>query len=86
MAEATRANCPLTATFLQQAGAWSFLSGPQLASPLHAAMEAGHWCMVDMLVRDLGGCLYVPDGEGRLPKDMMPFDRRQQLEQVSQGH
>ncbi|KAK8383372.1 hypothetical protein O3P69_019031 [Scylla paramamosain] len=80
MTEAARTNCPITATFLQQAGAWPFFSGLQATSPLHAALKAGHWGMVDMLVRDLGGCVYVPDREGCLPIDLIPQEQQQQLE------
>lgn len=82
MVEAARANCPTTAAFLQQAGAWCFFSGSN-SSPLHAALEAKHWSLAKAFVRDLGGCIYIPDKYGRFPRDMMPIECREELEQVS---
>lgn len=82
MAKAVQANCPTTAAFLQQAGAWCFFSGSE-PSPLHAALETEHWSLAKTLVRDLKGCIYIPDREGRSPNDMMPPECRQELEQVT---
>ncbi|XP_063851977.1 ankyrin-1-like isoform X1 [Scylla paramamosain] len=81
LAKAAAANCPVTAAFLQSAGAWSFFTGTSGGSALHAAVEAGHQGMAELLIRDLGGCPYVPDAHGRLPLHMMTDKERQRLEQ-----
>ncbi|XP_045119413.1 uncharacterized protein LOC123509278 [Portunus trituberculatus] len=82
LAKAAAANCPLTASFLHSAGAWTFFSPTPGRSALHAALEAGHQGMAELLVRDLGACPYVPDSGGRLPLHIMTHEeRRKQLEQ-----
>ncbi|XP_063843963.1 uncharacterized protein LOC135090817 isoform X2 [Scylla paramamosain] len=81
LAKAAAANCPVTAAFLHRAGAWTFFTRTSGGSALHAAVEAGHQGMAEMLIRDLGGCLYMPDADGRLPVHMMTYEERQRLEQ-----
>ncbi|KAK8384171.1 hypothetical protein O3P69_009124 [Scylla paramamosain] len=81
MAKAAAANCPLTAAFLHRAGAWSFFSGSLGGSALHTSLEANHLGMAEILIRDLGGCLYVQDTHGRLPVHMMTNENRLKLEQ-----
>ncbi|XP_063887790.1 uncharacterized protein LOC135115206 [Scylla paramamosain] len=81
LAKAAAANCPVTAAFLQSAGAWPFFSQASGGSALHAALDAGHQAMAELLIRDLGGCPYVPDTHGRLPVHMMSDEKRQRLEQ-----
>ncbi|XP_045137009.1 uncharacterized protein LOC123519625 isoform X2 [Portunus trituberculatus] len=81
LAKATAANCPVTAAFLQKAGAWSFFSGTSGSSALHAALEAGHQGMAELLIRELGGCPYVLDTYGRLPIDLMTDEERRKLEE-----
>ncbi|KAK8373850.1 hypothetical protein O3P69_014165 [Scylla paramamosain] len=81
LAKAAAANCPVTAAFLQSAGAWPFFSQASGGSALHAALDAGHQTMAEALIRDLGGCPYVPDTHGRLPVHMMSDEERQRLEQ-----
>lgn len=79
---AARNNCPLTGTFLRLCGAMSFNRNNQGTTPLHAALEANHLSMARSIVRDLGGCLYVADSKGKFPVDLLPWDMRQQLEEV----
>ncbi|XP_045105084.1 ankyrin-1-like isoform X2 [Portunus trituberculatus] len=81
LAKAAAANCPLTASFLHSAGAWPFFSPASGSSALHAALDAGHQDMAELLVRDLGACPYVPDSGGRLPLHIMTDKEQQQLEQ-----
>ncbi|XP_063854970.1 serine/threonine-protein phosphatase 6 regulatory ankyrin repeat subunit B-like isoform X3 [Scylla paramamosain] len=86
LAKAAAANCPVTAAFLQSAGAWPFFSQASGGSALHAALDAGHQTMAEALIRDLGGCPYVPDTHGRLPVHMMSDEERQRLEQSHLSH
>ncbi|XP_045122024.1 ankyrin-2-like isoform X2 [Portunus trituberculatus] len=81
LAKAAGANCPVTATYLLRAGAWPFFSRGTSRSALHLALEAGHQSMTELLIRDHGGCLYVPDMHKRLPVHMMSDKDRQRLEQ-----
>lgn len=83
MSEAARCNCPVTASFLHRARAWPFYSDDECVSPLHAALDAEQWKMVEILVSNLGACPYVPDTRGRLPTSLMPAETRLQLEKVS---
>ncbi|KAK8373100.1 hypothetical protein O3P69_007803 [Scylla paramamosain] len=85
LAKAAAANCPVTAAFLQSAGAWPFFSQASGGSALHAALDAGHQTMAEALIRDLGGCPHVPDTHGRLPVHMMSDEERQRLEQGFQS-
>lgn len=84
MAEAVLADCPVMAGFLHRAGAWSFARGEWGSSALSSALEAGHNHMIERLIRHLGGCIYVPDADGRLPRDMLLEAERRHLEQVSE--
>ncbi|XP_045110134.1 LOW QUALITY PROTEIN: ankyrin-2-like [Portunus trituberculatus] len=82
LAKTAAANCPVTASFLHSAGAWTSFSQVSHGSALHAALDAGHQCMAELLIRDLGACPYVPDSVGRLPLDIITHEeRRYHLEQ-----
>ncbi|KAK8390778.1 hypothetical protein O3P69_010468 [Scylla paramamosain] len=81
LAKAAATSCPVTAAFLQNAGAWPFFSQVSGVSALHAALDAGHQAMAEVLIRHLGACPYVPDTHGRLPVHMMSDEERQRLEQ-----
>ena len=70
MVVAVHANCPLVAGFLQWAGAGTFLNVPRKTTPLHAALEEGHLTLMETMIQNLGGSLYIPDAQNRLPKDM----------------
>ncbi len=83
MAEAARSNCPVTTSFLRRARAWPFFSDAKSVSALHAALDAQHWKMAKLLVRNLDACPYVADTRGRRPTDLMPPEMREQLEKVS---
>ncbi|XP_069185282.1 LOW QUALITY PROTEIN: serine/threonine-protein phosphatase 6 regulatory ankyrin repeat subunit B [Procambarus clarkii] len=72
MVSAATNNCPLTAIFLRQAGAKSFLQDQSGITPLHAALDAHHWDLAQVMVKHIGACLYIPDSSGRLPLDMLP--------------
>ncbi|XP_045105077.1 uncharacterized protein LOC123500424 [Portunus trituberculatus] len=83
LAKTAAASCPLTASFLHSAGAWSSFSQVSCGSALHAALDAGHQYMAELLIRDLGACPYVPDSVGRLPLDIITHEeRRHHLEQL----
>ncbi|KAK8405453.1 hypothetical protein O3P69_001789 [Scylla paramamosain] len=81
LAKAAAANCPVTAAFLHMAGGWTVFNGASGGTALHAALEAGHKGMAELLIRDLGGCPCVPDTHGRLAVHMMPHEEQQRLEQ-----
>ncbi|XP_045136399.1 uncharacterized protein LOC123519295 [Portunus trituberculatus] len=81
LAKAAAANCPLTASFLHSAGAWLFFTPASGSSALHAALDAGHQDMAELLIMDFGACPYVPDSGGRLPLHIMTDKEQQQLEQ-----
>ncbi|KAG7159310.1 Serine/threonine-protein phosphatase 6 regulatory ankyrin repeat subunit C-like 1 [Homarus americanus] len=81
MVQAVRSNCTLTCSFIHEAGGQSSLCTESGVSPLHAALEAGHWNLARQMLKNLGGCLYVTDFGGRLPTTMMSSHLRQQLEQ-----
>ena len=86
LAKAAAANCPVTAAFLHRAGAWPFFnSASGGSSALHAALDAGHQGMAELLIKDLGACIYVPDKNGRLPLHIMADEQRQRMEQVRQA-
>ncbi|KAK8384402.1 hypothetical protein O3P69_009307 [Scylla paramamosain] len=70
MVTAAQANCPLTVAFLRWAGAWPFFSRQRGTTVLHAALTAGHLHLVEVLVRDLGASLYIPDSSGCQPSHM----------------
>lgn len=70
MVIATRANCPLIASFLQRAGAWSYFNAAG-TTPLHAALKTGNLNLAETMVRNLGASLYIPDSEHSLPKDII---------------
>ncbi|XP_042206132.1 ankyrin-1-like [Homarus americanus] len=81
MVQAARHKCTLTCSFIHQAGGQSSLCSKSGVSPLHAALEAGHWSLTRHMLKNMGGCLYVADSRGRLPTTMMSSHLRQQLEQ-----
>ncbi|XP_063883150.1 uncharacterized protein LOC135112580 isoform X2 [Scylla paramamosain] len=81
LAKAAAANCPVTAAFLHMAGGWTVFNGASGGTALHAALEAGHKGIAELLIRDLGGCPYVLDTHGRLAVHMMPHEEQQRLEQ-----
>ena len=89
--EAVTANCPLTASFLTEAGASPFLSGPSGSTILHEVLSHQHHHLrearvrehvTETLVRHLGACLYLPDQRGRLPTRLMNPQLRHRLEKV----
>ncbi|KAG7161103.1 Serine/threonine-protein phosphatase 6 regulatory ankyrin repeat subunit C-like 2 [Homarus americanus] len=81
MVQAVRSKCTLTCSFIHEAGGQSSLCTESGVSPLHAALEAGHWNLARQMLKNMGGCLYVTDFGGRLPTTMMSSHLRQQLEQ-----
>ncbi|KAG7156241.1 Ankyrin-2-like 4 [Homarus americanus] len=81
MVEAVRSGCTLTCSFIHEAGGQSSLCTKSGVSPLHAALEAGHWNLARQMLKNMGGCLYVGDSGGRLPTTIMSSHLRQQLEQ-----
>lgn len=52
-------------------------------TPLHAALDAQHWKLAEQILRNMAGCLYIPDAEARLPMDMIRQDLLQELEMVN---
>nr|XP_045599441.1 serine/threonine-protein phosphatase 6 regulatory ankyrin repeat subunit B-like [Procambarus clarkii] len=86
MVSAATNNCPLTASFLRQAGAKSFLQDQSGITPLHAALDAHHWDLARLMVKHIGACLYIPDSSGRLPLDMLPAHHRTQVEEGIYHH
>lgn len=85
MVTAARANCPLTASFLQRAGAWSYFSVAG-TTPLHAALETGNMNLVEAMMRNLGASLYIPDSKDNLPRDIiekMDVAKLKELEEVN---
>lgn len=84
MVHAARANCLLTVAYLRWAGAWPFLSGEWGASALTAALESRHFRLAEIIIRDLGGCPYVCEADGRVPRDsvFMPASLREEIEKV----
>ncbi|XP_050691562.1 uncharacterized protein LOC126983106 [Eriocheir sinensis] len=78
MVEAVRARCPVSAAFLHQAGAWSFLSGEWGTSALATALEEGHTDMAELLVRHLGSSIFA---DVRLLSGAMPEAERRRLGQ-----
>nr|XP_045586961.1 uncharacterized protein LOC123748879 [Procambarus clarkii] len=81
MVQAARAKCTLTCSFLHLAGAQSSLFSKSGASPLHAALDAGHWELAARMVKNMDGSLYVPDLTGRLPTVTLPPHLARSLEQ-----
>ncbi|XP_069185151.1 serine/threonine-protein phosphatase 6 regulatory ankyrin repeat subunit C-like isoform X2 [Procambarus clarkii] len=81
MVQAARAKCTLTCSFLHRAGAQSSLRSKSGASPLHAALDAGHWELAERMVKDMDGSLYVPDSAGRQPTVILPPHLAHSLEQ-----
>lgn len=84
MVTAVRANCPLIASFLHRAGAWSYFS-PEGTTPLHAALKAGNLTLAETMLRNLGASLYIPDCEHCYPKDIikkMDISLLKELEEV----
>lgn len=85
MVVAVRANCPLIASFLQRAGAWSYFN-PTGITPLHTALKAGNLTLVETMLRNLGASLYTPDSEHIYPKDIikkLDIAKLKKLEEVS---
>ncbi|XP_042858930.1 serine/threonine-protein phosphatase 6 regulatory ankyrin repeat subunit A-like isoform X1 [Penaeus japonicus] len=82
MVEAARANCALTALFLQQAGALAHgndvCSG---VSPMVAAVKEGHQRLVYFMAKTTGS-LYIRDAVGQLPRDLLSPSQRQELEKM----
>ncbi|XP_042238750.1 serine/threonine-protein phosphatase 6 regulatory ankyrin repeat subunit C-like isoform X2 [Homarus americanus] len=81
MVQAVRTKCTLTCSFIHEAGGHASLCTKSGVSPLHAALEVGHWNLARQMIKNMGGCLYVADFGGRLPTTMMPSRLRQHLEQ-----
>lgn len=86
MVEAARVNCNLTTALLHQAGAQAFscctVTG---VTPLHAALEAGHWRLAQLMTQDMDAFPYLVDTLGRLPLDIeMPPNMKLLLQKV--GH
>lgn len=83
MCTAAQYNCILTAFFLQQAGAQSFLLSEGGCTSLHAALHFKHWNLAAAMVKDMSASLYISDSSGVLPKDIMPNYLREEIEEVS---
>nr|XP_045605231.1 ankyrin-3-like isoform X1 [Procambarus clarkii] len=86
MVAAATNNCPLIASFLKLAGAKSFLQDDLGSTPLHAAIDAQHWHFAELMIKHMGGCLYIPDSSGRLPLDMLPVTHRIRIEKDLYHH
>ncbi|XP_069956365.1 serine/threonine-protein phosphatase 6 regulatory ankyrin repeat subunit B isoform X2 [Cherax quadricarinatus] len=82
MVMAASNNCPLAATFLRQAGAKCFLRNEAGVTGVHAAMQARHWKLAELLLTHLGGCLYIPDSAATLPLHMLPEHHSNYIEDV----
>lgn len=82
MVEAARANCALTALFLQQAGALAHghdvCSG---MSPMAAAVQEGHQRLIHFMAKTTAS-LYIRDTTGQLPRDSLFPSQRQELEKM----
>ncbi|KAK8733781.1 hypothetical protein OTU49_006476 [Cherax quadricarinatus] len=74
-------NCPLTVSFLRQAGGKSFLQDESGITPLHAALDANNWNLAKQMVKNMGASLYIPDCSGRLPVDMLPSNYSAQVKE-----
>lgn len=85
MCTAARHNCTLTAFFLQQAGAQTFLVSEDGFTALHAALQVKHWSLASAMVKDMSASLYISDASGCLPRDMMPDYLRVEIEEVSRA-
>lgn len=82
MCTAAQYNCILTAFFLQQAGAQSFLLSEGGCTSLHAALHFKHWNLAAAMVKDMSASLYISDSSGVLPKDIMPNYLREEIEEA----
>ncbi|XP_042892840.1 serine/threonine-protein phosphatase 6 regulatory ankyrin repeat subunit C-like isoform X2 [Penaeus japonicus] len=82
MCTAARHNCTLTAFFLQQAGAQTFLVSEDGFTALHAALQVKHWSLASAMVKDMSASLYISDASGCLPRDMMPDYLRVEIEEA----
>ncbi|KAG7177754.1 putative serine/threonine-protein phosphatase 6 regulatory ankyrin repeat subunit C-like 3 [Homarus americanus] len=60
MVVAATNNCPLTASFLRQAGAKCYLQDDSGTTPLHAALDRQHWHLATLMVKHMRACLYIP--------------------------
>ncbi|XP_069936639.1 serine/threonine-protein phosphatase 6 regulatory ankyrin repeat subunit B-like [Cherax quadricarinatus] len=83
MVQAAGAKCTLTCSFLYQAGAQSSLCTKCGMTPVHAALEAGHWDLAEHIIKDMGGSVYIPDNSGQLPTSVMNTKLRKTLEKTS---
>ncbi|XP_069937769.1 uncharacterized protein [Cherax quadricarinatus] len=83
MVQAAGAKCTLTCSFLYQAGAQSSLCTKCGMTPVHAALEAGHWDLAEHIIKDMGGSLYIPDNSGQLPTSVMNTKLCKTLEKTS---
>ncbi|CAL4131561.1 unnamed protein product, partial [Meganyctiphanes norvegica] len=80
MGSAARHNCKLTAFFLHQAGGRpNHRTGLGLTA-LHEALDAKFYNLAEVMVKHLGASIYIPDCDGRYPKDLMPKSMKLQLE------
>ncbi|XP_071532919.1 LOW QUALITY PROTEIN: uncharacterized protein [Panulirus ornatus] len=80
MVEAAKANCPMTAVFLEQAGVMPFsIDECSGLTPLTAALRANHWELARHFAKT-SGSLYIPDITGTLPRDLFPKSKRETLE------
>ncbi|XP_063589981.1 serine/threonine-protein phosphatase 6 regulatory ankyrin repeat subunit B-like isoform X1 [Penaeus indicus] len=82
MVETARANCALTALFLQQAGAVAHgndvCSG---MSPMAAAVQEGNQRLIHFMAKTTAS-LYIRDTTGQLPRDSLFPSQRQELEKM----
>ncbi|XP_063607034.1 serine/threonine-protein phosphatase 6 regulatory ankyrin repeat subunit A-like isoform X2 [Penaeus indicus] len=82
MVETARANCALTALFLQQAGAVAHgndvCSG---MSPMAAAVREGNQRLIHFMAKTTAS-LYIRDTTGQLPRDSLFPSQRQELEKM----
>lgn len=81
--DAVEANLPLTTAFLHEAGGQCYARDKNGVTPLHVALKFQHWGLAEVMVRNMGGCLYVSDVHGHWPTTTMPPVLQLKLEKVS---
>lgn len=80
MVQAVQSNCSLTTAFLQQAGGVPFAVDAESGeSPFTMALQCHLWDIAHQIAQG-SACLYIPDGSGVLPRDLLPKDHLQELE------
>ncbi|XP_068214926.1 serine/threonine-protein phosphatase 6 regulatory ankyrin repeat subunit B-like isoform X2 [Palaemon carinicauda] len=80
MVQAVQSNCTLTTAFLQQAGGVPFaLDAESGESPFTTALKCHHWDIAHQIAKGTA-CLYIPDGSGILPRNLLRQYHLQDLE------